>query len=40
MSMEQLFRECRDLIAKGDFQSLYETEIKKAEKIQLGQGNI
>ncbi|HNP21445.1 MAG TPA: AMP-binding protein [Panacibacter sp.] len=30
--MEQLFRECRDLIAKGDFQSLYETEIKRPKK--------
>lgn len=32
MSMEELFRKCRDLIAADDFKSLYETKIERPEK--------
>lgn len=32
MAMEQLFRKCRDLVAAGDFESLYETKIQRPGK--------
>jgi hypothetical protein len=32
MGMEQLFRNCRDLIAAGDFETLYKTEVERPEQ--------